>query len=275
MNCSVIQKRLMACEQPDFPPLEVRLHLADCSDCRAVQQRVVQIEQHIRELPVPASDARASFVLRFLAGDEAFQAPRRPTPAPHPKENGRLKVAWAFALAAGLVVFALGWWAWPRTGPEIGKEGPAVARRFPDRRAQLEHRLASARTPGERVQRLTALAEELQEEALTSEADAEALGEVARFCVQVVRGHLLKHARTVPEKERKDLLEAVALRLERVESQASRRASHMKGLGAALAAASYRDIADASQETSRSLRLLANGQAAWEDLSPRRLCALA
>jgi hypothetical protein len=263
MNCTAIRKRLLACEQPDFPPPEVRDHLTDCADCRALQQRVVQIERQITELPVPASEGRASFVLRFLAGDEAFR-PLHPSPGLRHKENGRLKAAVAFALAAGLAAFALGWWAWPQAEPVAvnDKGGPIAVSRFPDRPAQLRSLLETARTPAEKVRRLTALAEQLQEEARTSHADTEKLSEVAHFCAQVVREHLLQYARTVPRAERAALLPDVAERLEKIESKALRLATEMKAQGAASAEASYRDIAAATRDTYGSLRKLAHGEVA-------------
>lgn len=223
---------------------------------------MVQIEQQIAAMPVPASDARASFVLRFLAGEEAFR-PVRPSQVLHSKETGRLKAAVAFALAAGLAAFALGWWAWPPAEPISNPSGArTLAQRPPDRQKQLRERLELARTPADKVKRLTDLVEELQEEARKSQTDAEKLDEVARFCVQVVRDHLLQHARTVPAAERKDVLTAVAARLERIESQASQLANEMKGRAVASAAASYSDIANATRETYLSLRRLARGEAA-------------
>jgi hypothetical protein len=262
MNCSAIQKRLLACEQPDFPPLEVRTHLAQCDECRAVQQRVVQIEQRIGELPVPPSDARAAFVLRFLAGDEAFRPSLRPSPALRLKESGRLKAALAFALAAGLVVFALSWWAWPQTEPVAVSDGHGPTARPPSRLALLEIRIASARTPGERVRLLTTVVEELQAEARGSRGDTEKLAEVSRFCVQVVRDHLMTHARVVPKEEREELLTAVAQRLHKIESEASRLANDMQAQAAVAAEASYRDIALATEQTRQSLLKLARGEAA-------------
>jgi hypothetical protein len=265
MNCTAIRNRLLACEQPDFPPPEVREHLADCAACRAVQQRVVQLEQQIVALPVLPSDGRAAFVLRFLAGDEAGGSPAR-RPGPRLKDNVRRKVALAFALAAGLAIFALGWWAWRQAEPTPTPPVVAVGSRLPDRQAQLRQKLEGAQTPAERVQRLADLAEELQKEALDHQKDADRLADVARFCVQVVREDLLKYAREyareVPQAKRKDLLTAVAVRLQRIESEASRLATELKAEKAASAAASFGKIASAARDADDCLLALARGESA-------------
>jgi DNA-binding transcriptional regulator of glucitol operon len=259
MNCTAIRNRLLACEQPDFPPPEVREHLADCAECRSLQQRVVQLEQHLVALPVPPSDGRAAFVLRFLAGEEAFR-PLTRLPAPRLAEKVRRKVALAFALAASLAVFALGWWSWPQpepTSPPVAGRGDP---RSP-RQEQLDRALA-AHTPAERVSRLADLAEKLQEDARTHQADPERRDEAARFCVQVVRNHLLEHARQVPPEERLALLNAVAGRVQRIESKASHLENELKAQMAPAAAASFGEIASAARDAERCLLALASGEAA-------------
>jgi hypothetical protein len=257
MNCTAIQKRLLACEQPDFPPPEVREHLADCAECRSLQQRVVQLEQHINRLPVPPSTGQAAFVRRFLAGEETPRpAVRRPTP--RLTEKVRRKVAVAFALAASLAVFALGWWTWPQVEPT---SPPVVERRSPSVHQELLEKALAAHTPGERVQRLADLAEQWQAEAQTHQADAKRRDEAARFCVQVVRGHLLEQARQVPPEERQALLNAVALRVQKIESKASHLEKELEAQAPA-AAASFGEIASVARDADHILLALARGEAA-------------
>jgi hypothetical protein len=261
MNCTAIRNRLLACEQPDFPPPEVREHLAACAACRSVQQRVVQLEQQLVALPVPPSQGRAAFVLRFLAGGEALPPPAR-RPTPRLTEAVRRKVALAVALAASLAVFALGWWAWPKAEPIAEKQVAILPPSHPDRQAQLRNKLEGAKTPAERVQRLADLAVELQEEARTHREDADRLREVARFWIEVVRDHLVPDARRVPQAERKDLLTAVAVRLGRIESEASRLATELRAQASAAAADSFGDIASAARDADRCLLALARGESA-------------
>jgi hypothetical protein len=71
MNCSSFQDRLLKLEQPAQPPSDIQAHLASCPDCRQWQERLVRLEQIVRELPVPAALSRLEFLRRFLEGGPA------------------------------------------------------------------------------------------------------------------------------------------------------------------------------------------------------------
>jgi hypothetical protein len=231
MSCEVTQRRLLGSECPEQPTTEVKQHLARCPVCRALQRRLVQLERQIPSLEVPPSTAKARTIRRLL---ESPPAPSPPPPPSRvvarvglpgeqnrqtPKERGLQKMAVAFALAAGLAAFALGYWAWPQPGP--GQPDPLAARKM-----ERDRRLAEARTPRERVEVLAGLAEQLHKEALAhaaaSAVDAEKLALVARFYSEVVRDDLLAHARKVPIVERAALLGAVAVGLSGAESELQR-----------------------------------------------------
>ena len=66
MNCTTIQRRLLAAEQPDRPAAEVKSHLAECPACRAWHRRLVQLERHIPLLPVPPSEGKAELLHHLL-----------------------------------------------------------------------------------------------------------------------------------------------------------------------------------------------------------------
>jgi hypothetical protein len=255
MTCTTIQRRLLGAERPDQPPAEVREHLAGCAECREWQQRLIETERGISRLTVPPSEGKAAFVLQFLSGDVAW---RHKPLALRLKEGGRRKVAVAVALAAGLAICALGMWAWTSRIPEQANQ-PPLARSMPDRQGQLDRKLATARTAGEKVRRLVELAEEVLGEARSHSGDAARMDEVSQFFVVVVRDHLMKHAREVPKADRAELL-PLARRLERTESEASH-------LEAALKAerdlsASFHNIAQAAGEANLKLQALARGEAA-------------
>lgn len=259
MNCTSVQRRLIACERPEEPPPELRDHLAHCASCRDCQARLLQLEGNLRRLSAPPTVmAREAFILRFLAGAEAPSVPH--LAQPRRKEGGRQKVALAFALAAGLAIFALGWWAWPRVQDGLPTPARPVAHK-PDRDAQVRDRLAQARTPAEQVSRLNDLAEEVHREARGSLEDHEKLAEAASFYARVVREHLLPLARKVPVAERPALLGQIARQLERTESEAQRLAAHLQSQ-AAPSAAAFREIALAARDASRQLRALARGESA-------------
>lgn len=66
MNCTIIQRRLLGAEDPAHPPDEVQAHLDGCPCCREWQHVLLQLEQQVPLLPVPASDSRAEFLQRLL-----------------------------------------------------------------------------------------------------------------------------------------------------------------------------------------------------------------
>src|SRR4051794_32252883 len=119
MNCAAIQRSLLSCERPEQPPLEVCRHLVGCDACRDCQRRLVEVEQQLPLLPVPPSTGREAFVARVRAGEVPVAGRSGVLPLwlqrsrPPLKERGLKKLALAFALAAALSAFALGWWAWP------------------------------------------------------------------------------------------------------------------------------------------------------------------
>lgn len=261
MNCTVIQRRLLAAEQPDQPAADIQSHLAECPVCRACQRRLVQLERQIPLLPVPPSTAKAELLGRIL-GPSASPAPRplvgeppspwRSTLAPGPKERGLRKVSVAFALAATLLIFALGWWAWPHntSTPHV-----TITREQRDAK-KLEERLAKVflvETPRERVLRLTELAEEIHGEAKDMVDNTERLDQWARFYARIVSEHLLEQARQVPPAERRQVLAAIADRLGGMESNASRLA-HQLEMKSPRSATSFKQIAFVAHKGEQDLR---------------------
>src|SRR5207253_107670 len=100
-------------ERPEQPAPVVVTHLAGCSACRGWHRRLVQVEQDIPRLPVPPSRPPAAFLEQLLNGPspgKLISPPFLLRPDPDAvRAGGRQKLALAFALAASLVVFVLGW----------------------------------------------------------------------------------------------------------------------------------------------------------------------
>jgi hypothetical protein len=230
MNCDTAQRRLLGSERPDEPSPEVEAHLADCAACRAWQQRFLEVERSLPLLPVPASAARGELVQRVLSGPlppPAEPAPEPPLlpllsrpslPAPPPKERGQRKLALAFALAAALGAFAVGWWAWPHQGGGgPGAQDPVALQR--EERARL---LREAGSPRERVRLLARLVNDLHAEVRAHPRDADRLALAARVYAEVVGEDLVTHARAVPAAERAEALGEIADSLSRAESDLER-----------------------------------------------------
>jgi hypothetical protein len=254
MNCATIQRSLLSCERPDQPPVELRRHLAECDACRALQRRLVQLEEQLPLLPVPPSSGREAFLQRIRAGDAVADPAAGPTiwlQGKPLKERGLQKLALALAMAAALAVFALGWWAWPHQGTVSRNVAVDGVKARQQHRDQL---LAAARTPRERVEILADLAGRLNQEAgqLAQAAKGEQLKVVAQFYREVVRKDLLEHARQLSQEERPAVLNQVAASMTTFESEAARLATEV----AEANAVPLRDIALASRECSSQLRSL-------------------
>lgn len=263
MNCTVIQRRLLSAEQPEQPSSDIKSHLAQCPSCRAWQRRLVQMERLIAQVPVPPSTAKEQFLQRLVG-------PRRPDtvrpaiadPAilwrsrliPGPKERGLRKLSLAFAMAASLLVFALAWWMWPHH-PLPQPDLVQIEQSKLDQRLSNSLRVDTAK---ERVLRLAKLAEEVHGEARGLVDQSERLEQQARFYARIIGKHLLEQAQQLPPEERADVLKGIAMRLQTMESDASRFAAQLQRASPRSAKA-FRQIADASQKGERDLRVLVNG----------------
>jgi hypothetical protein len=255
MNCLKIRNRLLADPTPAQPSVEVLRHLGRCAACRSLQRRLVEVEKQLPMLPVPPAPGRAAFLRRIRQG-EGVLAPAVSTsdlwlnPRPRDKERGLRKVALAFALAAGLLILALGWWTLPHTPSGLSSKNPIDP--YKQRQNKRDQLLAAADTPGERVKVLDDLAQGLHQEVqqLVRRSDDEQLRIVARFYREVVCDNLLENARQLPEAEKAKVLASVEAHLLEVESEVS------KWLAARVpdAADPLRDIASASRESHNKLR---------------------
>lgn len=264
MNCTVLQRRLLSCEQPDQPDADLKRHLARCPSCLAWHRSLVRMERSICLLPVPPSTAKVEFLQRILTPRSSRPPIADPATLWHttlasvPKERGLRKVAVAFALAASLLVFAFAWWTWPHhphAKPDLVEleQGRLQAR--------LEERLSDTlqrETPKERVLHLAQLAEEVHGEARGLVDNSERLKQWAEFYARVVGEHLLEQARQLPPEDRAAVVESVSLSLRKTESRASRFASQLQDT-APRSASSFRRIAFASRKGEQDLRALVNG----------------
>ncbi len=269
MNCTVIQRRLLAAERPEQPSAEIQNHLAQCPSCRLWQRRLTQMEGLIAQLPVPASMAKEQFLemmegRRIRAGSVsdggaspvAYASGSYSSLVLHPfkKERGLRKLSVAFTLAASLLVFALAWWSWPHNPVP-----PSESRQYVQ--ARLEERLSSSLgvdTPKERVVRLAKLADEIQGEALALVDNSERLEQWTQFYSRVVGQHLIEQARQLMPEDRQAVLADIAWRLTKAESDATRQATQCKS-SSPRSAAAFHQIALISQKSERDLRELMNG----------------
>jgi hypothetical protein len=259
VNCTVIQRRLLAAERPEQPPAEIQSHLAQCASCRLWQQRLIQMERSISQLPVPPSTAKEQFLERMKEEGGRRNKPILVPPSsfllpPFKRERGLRKLSVAFTLAASLLVFAFAWWSWPHN-----PVAPPDSTRY--EQARLEQRLSSSLlvdTPKERVVRLAKLADEIHGEARSLVDNSERLEQWSQFYSRVIGQHLIEQARQLTPEDRQEVLADIALRLAKAESEATRLATRCK-ITAPRSAAAFQKIALVSRKGERDLRGLLNG----------------
>jgi hypothetical protein len=256
MNCDAAQRRLLASERPDHQPDDVRRHLDGCPACRLLGRRLVQAERQIALLPVPPSLGKDAFVRRYRRSAGPVVIPG-PIPWPTPvKERGLRKLSVAVAIAAVLAVFAIGLWSWPHSIAPPTQPAPAW---LVQARHQRDYANALG-TPRERVEELSALATDLQDQAraMTRAGKVEDLAGLTTFYSDLVDGDLVAHARTLPAAERGVVLNGVATSLDRAESDFSRLAA---APGNSSTAESLHRLALAAGDGGRHIRDLLKGAA--------------
>jgi hypothetical protein len=261
MNCELTRRQLLSLERPDRPPAAARPHLAECPSCRDWLRNLTEIESRVPLLPVPPSDAAKARLLKQLHETplvpESLRVVAPELPFTPPKERGLRKAAVAVALAAAVVLFAVGLSLWPRH-PAPAPE--PVARRTPTdtvkwMRELRDQRVAKARTPRDKVEVLAEFADVLLRDARDPDAlpTAERLEQVARVYEETIRDELVKQARAIPPDARRLLLPRLADELGRTESEFQRLAA----VAPEESAGHLRRIAAAAREGDRKLRQLA------------------
>jgi hypothetical protein len=263
MSCDVTRRNLLNAERPDRPPAALRPHLAECPSCRDWLHNLTELEARVPLLPVPPSDAAKARLLKQLRETplvpESLRVVAPELPFTPPKERGLRKLAVALALAAAVVLFAVGLSLWPRH-PNAPQTVPGVAEKSPiDAVAQMQgvrdRGVAKARTPRERVEILAEFADNLLREARNPDAlpSGERLEQLARVYEETVQEKLLKQARAIPPGVQRALLPRLAGDLGRTESEFSRLAA-----GAPAAAVHLQRIAAAAKKGNQELLRLAN-----------------
>lgn len=229
MSCEAIQYQLLRCEDPFRTPPELVRHLTGCAACRAFRERLVDLEEGVRQLPVPASTGRARLLARLEEGELPTPSPSGVRPSvwrPTPKERAHQKLALALTLAASLAVFALGWAFWPH-----GTSGT------PEFRALVNERVTGAPTPTARAQVIMTAARQAEADVLKAikrrvNADVD---DLAAYYVELVEEELPRRVEDLPAGERAAVVAGLVEQLERSESTLARSAAAMTSPRAELA----------------------------------------
>jgi hypothetical protein len=264
MSCEVTRRELLTADHPNRPPVALRPHLSECAACRAWLRHLVTIESRISQLPIPSSvGAKANLLhqLRELPGaGSSVRVVVPELPFIPPKERGLRKAAFAVALAAAVVVLAIGLSLWPRHAPVAE---PAVAARTSAETAAWlnslrDARLAQAQSPRQRVELLAEFADSLLREARQTDTlpGADRLELLAKVYLDTIQDKLLtqarEYARLASAEERQALLPRLAGELARTESEFERLAADAPDSSAT----SLRLIAAAARDGDKKLREL-------------------
>jgi hypothetical protein len=212
MNCEQLQHGLLEADSPGEPSAEMRRHLAECPSCRVWQSQLLQLEQQLPLLSVPPSQRKDEVIrLIFEAPEPASQKVKAPAYVPRhlfnmpPRERGLRKVSLAIAMAAALVVFAVGWWASQHLVSNSVGTDPLAARRV-----GRDRQLADAATATDRVQTVAKIADDVHHEALdlASKDDAEIVN-ASNFYIELVRDDLPQYALRLNPRLRPGVLPAL------------------------------------------------------------------
>jgi hypothetical protein len=236
VNCDTIHRRLLALEFPDQPGEDLRQHLDACPACRAWHEQVVQLERDVLQLPAPSPVHKAAFLSGLLQDTPSSM----PTPGvltlrefrsrPPQRERGLRKMAVAVALAASLLVVAFGIWQLKQDDGSSSHRTADAEKRISrlDRHLDRDARWKAATTAKERVHILDELANDVEQKALAlAEGNKrEELNSQIQFYTEVIRRLTDKEAPELSQqltpKEQSDLLQRIAERLSKVDSEATR-----------------------------------------------------
>ncbi len=227
MNCQVVQNKILALPDPRVVPDPLREHVVGCAGCQAWAKQAARLEALLEQLPTPLApaDKKDALIGNLVRGDAIIA---RPATVPvQPREARvltflRRNAAVIGGLAAAILV-ALGAWAlFPRPAK------PEMAQPLPDdpflrKIVQRDLALANAKTPAERLQILSGLADDLsvQARSLARVATRNELGDLARWYDQVVKNAIVPQAENAPafvmvpaeRTAREALLESLAKKL--------------------------------------------------------------
>jgi len=260
MTCQSVQARILALPDPRRLPDAFRAHVAACPDCAAYWKQAARLETLVAALPVPPApaDKKTTFLDDLAA--EALVFPKVTAPSRRAWNLPRPSAKALAGLAAALLV-GVGVWSATKGGkPVAALKPPAPRHALLEKVVQRDLALAKARTPGDRLDALAGLAEDLAAESrgLALVAGADELREVADWFRTVVSDGVVEQAGRVPPNaltpdQRRALLTRLTDRL----AEAGRAAEQAATDSPPHAQPALRSIADTARDGQTKLRALA------------------
>ncbi len=278
MNCQLARNRILAVEEPAELPDELAEHLAGCESCRAWARLFAQLDQALHQIPVPASDGVGKTVVleRIRAAKPAMAAPaatkpsanHKPLPAAKPmpinleedlpkrkfKPGAFAAKYWPAGLIAATLLIGVVTWLSLR-GHKPQQQAPQPADPLLDSVVRLNVELAKTQSATERVDVLTRLADELNQE-MRDIARADGTGENMQALEQMYRDVVLQaliaQAKMVEKPKREQVLGRIADSL----AQAGKISDQSAAEAPEHSAVRLRNAADIARAGAKEIRLL-------------------
>lgn len=276
MNCQVARNRILDIDDPADLGGELAKHIDACESCRAWSHLFVQMDKGLAQLPVPASEGvgKAVVLERIRAAKPTVSistkssanhkpiAAAKPMPVdleqdlpPKKYRPGAFAAKYwpAGLVAATLLIGVIAWLS--LRGQKPYQPGPPSADPLLESVVRLNVELAKTKDATERVDVLTRLADELNQE-MRDIARADATGENMQILEQMYRRVILQgliaQAKMIERTKREQVLGRVADSL----AVAGKNADQSAAEAPEHSAVRLRNAADIAREGAKEIRLL-------------------
>jgi hypothetical protein len=229
MKCEAVQNRLLAAPDANDPGEELRVHVAGCAACRAVQARALQLDLLLADLPAaPSSEARK---LAFLESVQHAGPIIRVKPSGLRTASGTFKpfrvVRWQHtaATAAALLVAIAGIWFFTRGKAPVPEVAEKPRHELLKKEVKHVTQLAACDSAPQRMTIWAEWASDLKAETkdLYKVAPSDELQSLARLFERAVQDGIVKQAklldRHMPAAERQALFRDALARLTDAETE--------------------------------------------------------
>jgi hypothetical protein len=280
MNCQVARNRILDVEDPALLGGELAEHVDACESCRAWRRLFVQMDKALVQLPVPASEGvgKAVVLERIRAAKPMVSistkssANHKPITAAKPmpvdleqdlppkkyRPGAFAAKYWPAGLvAATLLIGVLAWLSLRNQKPQ--QQGPPSADPLLESVVRLNVELAKTKDATERVDVLTRLADELNQE-MRDIARADATGENMQILEQMYRKVILQglitQAKVVAKMVERSKCEQVLGRIADSLAQTGQNTEQSAAEAPEHSAVRLRNAAEIAREGAKEIRLL-------------------
>lgn len=267
MKCEAVQNQILMLPDPRELSPALRDHVRACAECRALARRAARLEAILEHLPAPAAPGQKK---ETMIGDLMQAEPViLPMPAPATRPGFGLlaarflrhNAAYVGGLAAAVLV-AVGIYSWVKKPSTVQPE-MVKAEKHPllDKIVARDIALARARSPGERLQILNGMADDISADTrgMARIASVSELKQMAGWYEKTVKEGMVKQANNLPldmsQSEKAKLLGSVADRL----AADANAADSLSREAPPDAQAALKQLADSAREGEKSLRATARG----------------